>query len=93
MVHITANLVQFLAHPLETHGTQLAIARQIQNADDTVFHQRTGGYFQLVLVKKSQRRQMVNVCLVKQRNPHINVKQVTQIKCPLDPSEHARAQK
>ncbi len=44
------------------------------------------------LCKKAQYAGMVDMGLVEQRYPNIDVKQTTQIKCPLDPSnrEHVR---
>jgi hypothetical protein len=52
VIHVSANLLQLVAHHPKAKRAKFAVPRQIQDPDHTVFHKRTGGYFQLILLKR-----------------------------------------
>lgn len=92
VVQIAKNFAQFVADLVKANGAKFAVARKIQNANNAVFHQGAARNFQVSLLKKSQHAQMVDMRLIKQRYPYIDIKQKAQIKRLLDPSnlEHAQ---
>lgn len=93
VVQVIANVPQFVTDCRKPHWTKFAVTRQIQNPDHTVFRQGAGGNFQALLLKESLHCPMVNMGLVQQRDPDVDVKKLAQVKRPLDPSDrgHARS--
>jgi len=92
VIQVGANFVQFVADRLEADRAEFAVARQIQYPNHTVFHQGAGRNFQVLLRKESQRCRVVDMRFVQQRNPDVDIEQITQVKRPLDPSDRGHAQ-
>lgn len=73
VVKISADLLELVLYCLKSCRAQSAVARQIENADHPVFNDWASGDLDLTPLRKRQGLGVVDVCLIEQCDPYIDI--------------------
>lgn len=73
VVKISADLLELVLDRLKSCRPKSAVARQIENADHPVFNDWASGNLDLAPLRKRQGLGVVNVCLIEQCDPYIDI--------------------
>ena len=73
MIQRITGIYKSLANRNDPQRTAPPVTRQIEHANDTVLNQRPGCDFYAGCLDECIGSRRRNVCIVKQRDPHVNV--------------------